>query len=143
MYVVDASVWISRFITTDVNHTPSYLWFRWMTDQSELVVEPVLVLAEVAGAVARRTGLSALGMGAVSLLQNVPGIHLVSVDTDLAQFSTDVAARLRLRGADAIYVALAQRLGVPLITWDIEQRGRSRVIVTALTPQEALSLGSP
>jgi predicted nucleic acid-binding protein len=143
VYVVDASVWISRFITTDVNHTQSYLWFRWITDQSELVVEPTLVLAEVAGAVARRTGLSELGMGAVILLQNVPGVSLVSVDADLAQFSADVAARLRLRGADAIYVALAQRLGVPLITWDIEQRDRGRGIATTLTLQDALSPGSP
>jgi tRNA A37 N6-isopentenylltransferase MiaA len=35
-------------------------------------------------------------------------------------------------------VALAQRLGIPLITWDREQLHRGIATVTALTPEAAL-----
>ncbi len=140
MYVVDASVWISRFITADIHHDPSYRWLGEQVAQAEPVAAPLLVLAEVAGAVARRTGLSELGVHAVSLMQHLPNARLVAIDAELAQLGAQLAAELRLRGADALYVALARRLSVPLVTWDQEQRERGTYVVTALTPQEALAL---
>jgi predicted nucleic acid-binding protein len=60
------------------------------------------------------------------------------VDASLARLSADLAAQLQLGGADALYVALAQRLGIPLITWDREQLQRGLAAVTALTPDDAL-----
>jgi predicted nucleic acid-binding protein len=140
LYVVDASVWVSRFLPADVHHGPSYRWLGEQVAQGEPVAAPLLVLAEVAGAVARRTGLSELGAHAVSLMQHLPNARLVTVDAELAQLGAQVAAALRLRGADALYVALARRLGIPLVTWDQEQRERGKYVATALTPQEALVL---
>ncbi len=49
-----------------------------------------------------------------------------------------VAANLRLRGADAFYVAAASRLDIPLVTWDQEQMERARGLVNVITPEEAL-----
>jgi predicted nucleic acid-binding protein len=63
---------------------------------------------------------------------------LVAVDAELSELSATLAADLRMRGADVIYTALARRLGVPLITWDQEQRERSQPTVAVLTPAEAL-----
>ncbi|GIX48315.1 MAG: hypothetical protein KatS3mg131_2526 [Candidatus Tectimicrobiota bacterium] len=65
------------------------------------------------GAVARRTGSSALATRVVALLQRLPNVPLVPVDRSLAQRSASLAAQLHLRGADAVYAALAQRLGLP------------------------------
>jgi predicted nucleic acid-binding protein len=140
VYVVDASVWVSWFVPADAHHDPSRSWMSAQVAQGEPIVAPLLVLAEVAGAVARRTGLSELGAHAVSLMQHLPNARLVPVDAELAQVGAQVAAELRLRGADALYVALARRLSVPLVTWDQEQRERGKYFVTALTPQEALAL---
>jgi len=134
VYVVDASVWVSRFVPSDAHHEPSRAWLRAQIDQGETIAAPALTLAEVAGAVARRTGLPELGARAVSLLQRLPNTRLVPLDAQLAQLSASLAAELHLRGADAVYIALAQRLGVPLITWDQEQRDRGQHAVTALTP---------
>ena len=139
MYVVDASVWVSRFVAADSVHVPSRRWLEQRTDSGDLVAAPALVLAEVAGAVARRTGRSELGSQAMSLVQRLPNIRLVPLDIKLAQLSAKAAADLHIRGADAVYVAVAARLGIPLVTWDLEQLARGKATVDVLTPQHALS----
>lgn len=138
--MVDASVWVSRFLPADVHHDPSYRWLGQQVVLGEPVAAPLLVLAEVAGAVARRTGLSELGARAVSQMERLPNARLVAVDTELAQLGAQLAAELRLRGADALYVALARRLNIPLVTWDQEQRERGRPLAAVLNPQDILTL---
>ena len=44
------------------------------------------------------------------------------------------AADLGLRGADAVYVATAQALHLPLLTWDDDQRDRAGRVIGAFTP---------
>jgi predicted nucleic acid-binding protein len=44
------------------------------------------------------------------------------------------ALDLRLRGADAVYVAVAHSLQVPLITWDREQLTRAAGRIAVRTP---------
>jgi predicted nucleic acid-binding protein len=39
-----------------------------------------------------------------------------------------------LRGADAVYVAVARHLGLPLVTWDDELRARAGREVRAIQP---------
>ena len=139
MYVVDASVWVSSLLSADVHHEPSSQWLQDLVDIGRPIVAPTVVLAEVAGAVARQTGLPRLGVRSASLLQGVPSARFVPVDAELGQLAAQTAAELRLRGVDAIYVALAKRLGIPLVTWDQEQRERGRAVVAVLTPEEALT----
>ena len=138
MYVVDASVWVSRFMDTDLYHVFSRAWLGARLASGEWVVAPAVALAEVAGAVARRTGQPQLGKSAATLLQTAPNARLVSIGPELAEQGAVAAADLRLRGADALYVALAQRLGVPLVTWDQEQQERGQRVITVLTPQETI-----
>ena len=138
MYVVDASVWVSRFILEDVHHQPSRRWLDRQVAHDETIVAPALALAEVAGAISRRTGHSSLGTGATASLQRLPSMRLIPVDVELAQLGAELAAGLRLRGADALYVALAHRLGVPLVTWDREQRERGQETIVARTPTAML-----
>lgn len=59
------------------------------------------------------------------------GLELHSVDEALALEASDLAKDLRLRGADSVYVALAARFGLPLVTWDQEllERAASRIDV--------------
>jgi len=49
-----------------------------------------------------------------------------------------LAAKLRLRGADAVYVALAATCREPLITLDAEMLERGRGVVEAFTPEQWL-----
>jgi len=73
-------------------------------------------------------------------MRHLPNARLAPVDDELAQLGARLAAELRLRGADALYVGLASRLGVPLVTWDQEQLERGRQMVSALSPQDILAL---
>ncbi len=138
MYVVDASVWVSKFVSDDTHHSASALWLDRLADKAIGIYVPMLALAEVAGAVARRTRSVQEAEGAVRLLLSLPIVQINPVDLDLGQASAQLAIDLRLRGADAIYVALARRLGMPLVTWDEEQRQRARSAVRVATPEEAL-----
>lgn len=138
MYVVDASVWVSRFVPLDARHGPSYRWLERAVQRGELVAAPALVLAEVAGAVARRTGRAQVAARAVDLLEQLPNVGLVPVDDQLAHLGASLAGELGLRGSDSLYVALAQRLGFTLVTWDQEQLERARSVAVAHTPAQEL-----
>jgi len=134
MTVVDASVWVSRLVPQDVHHVQSRSWLEQYTADGNLLVAPVILLPEVAGAVARRTGLSELGQQAIQAILRIPGLRLVTLDSRLGLEAARLAADLRLRGADAVYVAVAHRLRLPLITWDEEQRLRAATAIVVRTP---------
>jgi len=95
---------------------------------------PVLVLPECAAAVARPTGELWLAEEVLALIQSLPGINLASVDFPLARRAADIAALHRLRGADSIYVAVAEAHGATLVTWDTEMLDRAPAVVKTMTP---------
>jgi len=138
VYVVDASVWVSRFVSDDVHHEPSRLWLARLVEEGTAITAPALLLPEVTGAIARRVGRPELATHALSLLQRLPNMRFVPIEADLAQLAGQFAADLGLRGADAVYVSLAYQLGVPLATWDREQLERSPTSINVLTPQDLL-----
>ena len=133
--VVDASVVVSRLVLHDVHHEASRRWLARHVDGGGLVIAPVLLLPEVAGAVARRTGEPRLARRAVETVLRLPGLRLIPVDEALARSAARLAGRLRLRGADAVYVAAAAGLVLPLVTWDTEQRERAGRLVEVLVPE--------
>ena len=138
MFVVDASVWVSRFVSTDVYHAPSRRWLESLLDADTIVAAPALLLPEVSAAIARRTHRSDLALRAVSLLQRLPNARFTIIDAELARSAAELAAELRLRGADSIYVSMAQTLGVPIVTWDKEQRERASPRIEAVTLDDLL-----
>jgi predicted nucleic acid-binding protein len=134
MSVVDASVWVSRLVPQDEHHAQSRDWLEQQTTNGQLLVAPVLLLAEVAGAVTRRTGRMELGRRTIETILRVPGLRLVTLDGRLGLEAARLAAELRLRGADAVYVAVAHRLNLSLVTWDEEQRLRGAAKIVVRTP---------
>lgn len=139
MYVVDASVWVGLLVATDYHHASSRLWVDHLAEQGETTIAPVTALVEFAGAVSRVTGDWRQATEGVDLLRRLPHCQFEPIDSILADLAIETAARLRLKGADALYTALAQSLGATLVTWDDEQRRRSLTLVDSMTPQEALS----
>ena len=132
MIVVDASVWLSYLVESDINHEASNSWLSGVLAEGEVIVAPVILLAEIAGAIARQTGNEALAQKTIDCLLSIPNLRLVIHDYGLSIQAARVAAALRLRGADASYVAVAATIGVPFVSWDKEQLMRAKVVTTTI-----------
>lgn len=134
MSVVDASVWVSRFLSDDAFHGISRSWLLQTAATGQSLIAPTIMLAEVSGPIARRTGDAQLGYQVVQQIEKLPGLQLITVDRTLGQLAAQIASEKRLRGADAVYVAVARQLDMPLITWDHELLDRVADFVTVTTP---------
>jgi predicted nucleic acid-binding protein len=64
----------------------------------------------------------------VDLLRDLHHIQFVPIDATVTQDAAEIAADRALRGADAVYVAVARRYGCALVTLDREQRERAAPI---------------
>lgn len=51
-------------------------------------------------------------------MQTSPDIRFIELTADRARRAADITITCRLRGADAVYAAVAQEYGTTLITWD-------------------------
>jgi predicted nucleic acid-binding protein len=132
--VVDASIWVSGLVVQDVNHQASRRWLNQSLATTDPPIIPTLALAEVAGAIARRTGVPHLGQQAAEEILHAPGLRLVALDAALGTEAARLAATYQLRGADAVYVAVAHLLNVPLVTLDNEMPARAGGLIQIVQP---------
>jgi predicted nucleic acid-binding protein len=129
--VVDASVWVARLVPQDVFYKPVKEWMFARLEENDQFLAPSLLLAEIGGAISRRTTPS-LGLKAIEQVENLPGLQLVEMENSLLREAANLAAELGLRGADSTYVAVAARLELPLTTLDIDQREKAAKRVEVL-----------
>ena len=135
MIVLDASVWVGVFLSEDIHHETSRQWFRQEVQERQTFTVPAIFLAEIAGSISRRTGLPRSGRRASQVIVEARQFDVRVIDQSIAVSAANVASELSLRGADAIYVALAKRLDVPLITWDKELIRRASSVIEVRSPQ--------
>jgi predicted nucleic acid-binding protein len=129
--VVDASIWVARLVSEDVFHKPVKAWMSARLKEDDQFPAPSLLLAEIGGAISRRTTPS-LGLKAIEHVQNLPGLQLVEMEHSLMREAAQLAAELGLRGADSTYVAVAARLDLPLVTLDVDQREKAEKRIKVL-----------
>lgn len=134
MTVADASVLVAWFYPADQHHSRSRTWLRRYLLAGGHIYAPVLLQSEVAGALTRRTGNRGIGERAIRWIRQIPELELVPIDTALGERAAVLAVDLQLRGADAVYVAVADLLQVELVTWDQEQITRSNPRISARQP---------
>jgi predicted nucleic acid-binding protein len=132
--VVDASVFVSASLASDAHHQASIAWLsRWLA-RGDPLCAPMLLMVEMAAALARLTGNPLEGYRAVRTFRQIPQMQFFALDRQRGTAAVQMAAELRLRGADAMYLALARELAVPLVSWDAEQIARGTRFVTTFTP---------
>ena len=134
MPVIDASVVVALINTHEQEHASSWAWFEQARKADELLVAPVIMLSEVAAALSRGAGNPSLAHRAVRQLARAELIELVPVAQVLAEQAATIAADHRIRGCDALYVALADMLSEPLMTLDRQQLDRGAAVVTTRRP---------
>lgn len=135
MPVVDASVCVALFKADEPGHQAARAWLAETLGADEPIVSPAILLPEVAAALARGLAMDSADVSrAVDLLRRRTLVELFPVTEALAARAAAVAAEHRLRGADAVYVALAGLLGMPLITFDRQQVERGAAAVEVRRP---------
>ena len=132
--VLDASVLVALFSPSDSFHDRSVKLFEALQDQDEDILIPSLALAEVTAALFRRTGNYEFAHAALRTLKDASVIRIEDVTVELAARASRLVRYAPLRGADAIYLALAEVEDAILYTFDSEQRERGKNIVETREP---------
>ncbi|MCK5118295.1 MAG: PIN domain-containing protein [Candidatus Latescibacteria bacterium] len=133
---IDASVFVAAVRVEEDNYTISRRFLQQVRAETVTVFCPTLVLPECAAAIARPTGDAALVEELTMLIESYPGLSLVALELPLARRAVQIATAHRLRGADSVYVAVAEAFDAPLITWDMEMLQRGPAVVPTHTPTE-------
>jgi predicted nucleic acid-binding protein len=131
---MDASVWVSAIISVDKHHQIARSWIDMYVNGGGSFVAPALLAVETAAAVSRVLGNAAAARNAAHYLYISPLVRLEPLSDNVVGEAVDLSASRALRGADAIYVAVARQLGIPLVTLDQEQISRSAGIIATIRP---------
>jgi len=132
---IDASVFVNAFSPTEANSDQSWRFFRELFEANTPIVVPTLMLVEVVAALARKQNNTQVALDWMEEIPQLGQITLVPLDEALAREAADVAAHHRLRGSDAVYVAVARRFGATLVTLDDEQQTRASAVVAVQRPE--------
>jgi predicted nucleic acid-binding protein len=109
MYTVDASVWVNGFDQREAGHATSRQLLQALRTRALPIIVPNLVLAEVAGAISRTRNDPVRAEAFATTLGRLPNVTVVALDVALGDQARVLAAQYGLRGADAVYAAVAQQ----------------------------------
>ena len=122
-------MWVAIHHTADPAHTRCVGWLDSVLASNERLLGPTLLATEVAGAIRRLTRQQAFAAEVVDRLFDLGIVELVNLDADRARRAAGLAAATGMRGADAVYLALAQEREEILVTIDGQQGSRAAGIV--------------
>ena len=140
---IDANVFVSAANASEPQHAASIGFLQEVRNQAVAVFCPTLILPECSAAISRPTGNAALAAALVTQIQQWPGLQLLPLSLALAQRAAVITSAQRLKGADAVYVALTEAHADTLITWDKELLQRGPAVVPTITPADWLQANQP
>jgi predicted nucleic acid-binding protein len=138
MYTIDASVHVNAVNPTEAGFGTSQAFLRLLLQYQVPQICPTLLLTEIAASVARALDDTRFAIKLALMIRAWPGHTLVSLDGALVDRAVHLAATARLRGADAVYAAVAEQFNTTLVTLDRQQHERLLPIVRVLAPVDAL-----
>lgn len=134
MPIIDASVYVSLTNEADRHHDRCMSWFESCLRKSDPIRAPNLLLVEVGASIRRLTGSPKLAQRVLLELQENELIELYPLTTARSEAAALLATSTGVRGADAVYLALAKELGEVLVTLDRQQLERGRGVVDVTKP---------
>lgn len=108
-----------------------------LRSQALPIIVPNVVLVEVAGAISRTRHASAQAQAFAMALSRLPHVTVRVLNEAYALHALTRAAQHGLRGADAVYAAVACEAGSTLVTMDNEHRTRLVNLMTVCIPAVA------
>ena len=134
MAIVDASVYVALVLPHEEAHGDCWAWLRQAHARGEEISAPAILAPEVGAAIGRGVGEPELARRAVQQMLSGYVVDLVPITESLAARAGMIAIDHRIRGADAVYVALAERCHDELITLDRQQLERGAAVVRTRRP---------
>ena len=138
VFTVDADVFISAFLPAEPHHASSLKCLTRLRASGDTLACPRLLIVEVASALIRNTGDRDGARDFALSLVSLSGMRLFSLDDDLCELAVQAAVDSQLRGADAVYVAVALQQRATLVTWDRQMLTRAAALVSTTTPQTVI-----
>jgi predicted nucleic acid-binding protein len=136
-YTLDASVIVSAIIPGEPHHDTSRKLLDRLLEMENPFFEPTLLLPEMAGALRRGLPSDRKIHELLDTVMKISMVTWVSLSTSFAVEASDLAARIGLRGADAVYVTVARQYSSVLVTEDRLQSDKAKSLVTVYSVREA------
>ena len=140
MIVIDTSAWIAGLVGGDIHHSDTIRFLHLMESRLIRFAVPAHFLAEIAGVLARTGEPDEIIEREIRSIETTRRFQIVPVTVGLGLLAAEIARVANIRGADAVFVALARGLDIPLITWDKQQRERGDAFCRTMTPVEAMEV---
>ena len=131
--VIDSSVWVSAADKTDPLSQASRSFLALVVAREYSIALPDFAELEIACALARRLRDTGRGRSLAGQMLESPLVTSYSSNRTALREAIRVGTGVFLRSGDALYAALAERLGGRLVSWDGELIDRAG----ALTPEQA------
>ncbi|MBI5762898.1 MAG: PIN domain-containing protein [Planctomycetes bacterium] len=139
MLTVDASVWVNADSPAEPESAASRAFLDQVAAARTTIVVPTLLRVEVAAAISRTRKDAALAREYAEKLVALPFVRWISLDPLLAMQASTLAADHGLRGADAVYAAVAMTYGCDLISLDREHLTKLAPVLQVRTPSQSLA----
>lgn len=136
---LDANIWLAASDPREPYFDDAVHLFVTIARSRTDIICPTLVVVETACSAARKALSADAGTTMEKVVLATPRLRLAVIDEALAGTAATLGASLRLRGADAVYAAVAASTGSTLITLDGELRERAGADLPCLTPAEWLA----
>lgn len=132
VYVLDASVAVAALRPNEPRHAAARRRLVPLLTGSDTIVVPAIFGVEVASALAR------VGFPAASARRYADSFvsrgRLVTIGPRVARATMELAVRTRLRAADALYLWVAMKEGLELVTTDAELIKRGTELWPSISP---------
>ena len=136
---IDASVYIATRYPSEPGYQECAEFFRLVLLTEDAIQVPTLLLVEVASAAARKTRNPSDGLQLSSEIRTMGSHEWHPLDEAGALAAIELGTRLFLRGADAVYSAVAALTDSTLISLDRELLSRASGAVKTMTPRDWLN----
>ena len=140
MIVVDTSAWLAGVLPADIHFRETQPFMDLVRLGHVRLHVPAHFPAEVAGVLSRIGELEQFIGDRIEMIGSVQMYTIHSVSMPLGLLAADIARHARIRGSDAVFLALAAALDLPLVSWDKQQRERGKMFCRTMTPVEAMEM---
>jgi predicted nucleic acid-binding protein len=139
MYVIDSSIFLSGFFDHEPYHKESQKCLRYFKENPSVsVFLPEFVIPEIGCVISRIIKKSKLGIEFAKSLRGFVNFKFIPVDRYIADLSLEIGSFLNLKGADAIFVAVAYNFNSTLISSDKEHLEKAKRLIKVIHPKDFL-----